>query len=40
MYLVIFAVTAVDAFFPAVPGETVVITAGVFAAGASPRWSR
>ncbi|MEV4479937.1 DedA family protein [Micromonospora coxensis] len=36
VYLVIFAVTAVDAFFPAVPGETVVITAGVFAAGGEP----
>ncbi|SCG48536.1 DedA family protein [Micromonospora inositola] len=36
VYLVIFAVTAVDAFFPAVPGETVVITAGVFAVGGEP----
>ncbi|TDB71235.1 DedA family protein [Micromonospora sp. KC723] len=36
VYLVIFAVTAVDAFFPAVPGETVVITAGVFAASGEP----
>jgi membrane protein DedA with SNARE-associated domain len=36
VYLVIFAVTAVDAFFPAVPGETVVITAAVFAAGGEP----
>ncbi|MFE9956119.1 DedA family protein [Micromonospora sp. NPDC005299] len=35
-YLVIIAVTAVDAFFPAVPGETVAITAGVFAAGGEP----
>ncbi|MCW3813647.1 DedA family protein [Micromonospora sp. DR5-3] len=35
-YLVIFAVTAVDAFFPAVPGETVVITAAVFAADGEP----
>ncbi|MFC4149092.1 DedA family protein [Micromonospora mangrovi] len=35
-YLVIFAVTAVDAIFPAVPGETVVITAAVFAAGGEP----
>jgi membrane protein DedA with SNARE-associated domain len=36
VYLVIIAVTAVDAFFPAVPGETVAITAGVFAAGGEP----
>ncbi|MFG1949841.1 DedA family protein [Micromonospora sp. NPDC048830] len=36
VYLVIFVVTAVDAVFPAVPGETVVITAGVFAAGGHP----
>jgi membrane-associated protein len=36
VYLVIFLVTAVDAFFPAVPGETVVITAGVFATGEGP----
>ncbi|KAB1915003.1 DedA family protein [Micromonospora sp. AMSO31t] len=35
-YLVIIVVTAVDAFFPAVPGETVAITAGVFAAGGEP----
>ncbi|MEU2612331.1 DedA family protein [Micromonospora sp. NPDC007271] len=35
-YLVIFVVTAVDAFFPAVPGETVVITAAVFAADGEP----
>ncbi|MEU8313606.1 MULTISPECIES: DedA family protein [unclassified Micromonospora] len=36
VYLLIIAVTAIDAFFPAVPGETVVITAGVFAAGGEP----
>ncbi|MET7804423.1 DedA family protein [Micromonospora chersina] len=36
VYLVIIVVTAVDAFFPAVPGETVAITAGVFAAGGEP----
>ncbi|WP_422753881.1 DedA family protein [Micromonospora sp. WMMD708] len=36
VYLVIFVVTAVDAFFPAVPGETVLITAGVFAASGEP----
>ncbi|MEU8419842.1 DedA family protein [Micromonospora sp. NPDC048835] len=32
VYLVIFGLTAVDAFFPAVPGEAAVITAGVLAA--------
>jgi membrane-associated protein len=32
VYLVIFAVSLIDAFFPVVPGETSVITAGVFAA--------
>ena len=31
-YLVIFAVSAIDAFFPVVPSETVVITAGNIAA--------
>ncbi|MGW1056530.1 DedA family protein [Micromonospora rubida] len=36
VYLVIFLVTAVDAVFPAVPGETVVVTAGVFAASGQP----
>ncbi|MEO3775693.1 DedA family protein [Micromonospora sp. B11E3] len=36
VYLVIFLVTAVDAVFPAVPGETVVVTAGVFATGGHP----
>ncbi|MFF5054256.1 DedA family protein [Micromonospora sp. NPDC000663] len=38
VYLVIFGLTAVDAFFPAVPGEAAVITAGVLAAsGEHPR---
>ncbi|MEH1026287.1 DedA family protein [Micromonospora profundi] len=32
VYLVIFGLTAVDAFFPAVPGEAAVITAAVLAA--------
>ncbi|NBE82507.1 DedA family protein [Micromonospora rubida] len=36
VYLVIFLITAVDAVFPAVPGETVVVTAGVFAATGKP----
>jgi membrane protein DedA with SNARE-associated domain len=31
-YLVVFAVVAVDAFFPVVPGETVVIVGGILAA--------
>lgn len=30
-YLIIFAVAAIDAFFPVVPSETLVITAGVLA---------
>ncbi|MET8120942.1 DedA family protein [Micromonospora sp. NPDC005189] len=32
VYVLIFGLTAVDAFFPAVPGEAAVITAGVLAA--------
>ncbi|WP_433536449.1 DedA family protein [Micromonospora sp. CA-249363] len=32
VYLLIFGLTAVDAFFPAVPGEAAVITAGVLSA--------
>jgi membrane-associated protein len=32
-YGVVFAVSAIDAFFPLVPSETVVITAGTLAAG-------
>lgn len=32
VYLAIFAIAAIDAFFPAVPSETLVITGGVFAA--------
>ncbi|MER7166983.1 DedA family protein [Micromonospora sp. NPDC000207] len=36
VYLVIFLVTGVDAIFPVVPGETVVVTAGVFAATGQP----
>lgn len=32
IYLVLFAVAAVDGFFPLVPSETSVLTAGVFAA--------
>lgn len=32
IYLALFALSMIDAFFPAVPSESVVITAGVFAA--------
>jgi membrane protein DedA with SNARE-associated domain len=32
VFVALFLVAAIDAFFPAVPGETLVITAGVFAA--------
>ncbi|HWH06797.1 MAG TPA: DedA family protein [Gaiellaceae bacterium] len=31
-YVVVFAIAAIDAFFPAVPSESLAITAGVFAA--------
>ncbi|GII80477.1 membrane protein [Sphaerisporangium rufum] len=36
VYLALFALAAVDGFFPAVPSETAVITAGVFAASGRP----
>lgn len=36
VYLALFAVALLDAFFPVVPGETMVITAGVFAATGEP----
>lgn len=36
VYLVLFAVAALDAFFPVVPSETMVIAAGVFAASGAP----
>lgn len=35
-YLAIFGIAALDAFLPVVPSETLVITAGVFAAGGEP----
>lgn len=35
-YLVLFAIAMLDGFFPVVPAETLVITAGVFAAGGEP----
>lgn len=35
-YAAVFAFAAVDAFFPAVPSESLVITAGVFAAAGDP----
>ncbi|WP_106537334.1 DedA family protein [Haloactinopolyspora alba] len=36
VYTVLFAIAAIDAFFPAVPSESLVITAGVFAASGEP----
>lgn len=36
IYLLILAIAAIDGFFPAVPSETLVITAGVFAAAGDP----
>lgn len=36
IYLLILAIAALDGFFPAVPSETLVITAGVFAALGDP----
>jgi membrane-associated protein len=36
VYAIIFAVALADAFFPAVPSETAVITAGVFAVTGEP----
>ena len=35
-YLALFAIATLDGFFPVVPSETMVITAGVFAAGGQP----
>jgi membrane protein DedA with SNARE-associated domain len=36
LYLTVFALALLDGFFPVVPAETAVITAGVFAAGGQP----
>jgi membrane-associated protein len=36
VYLAIFAIATLDGFFPVVPSETMVITAGVFAASGRP----
>lgn len=36
IYLALFAFAAIDAFFPVVPSESLVITAGVFAASGEP----
>lgn len=36
IYLALFLLSAIDAFFPVVPSESVVITAGVFAASGAP----
>ncbi len=35
-YVIVFAIAAIDVFFPAVPSETLVISAGVFAATGEP----
>ena len=36
VYVALFAFAAIDAFFPVVPSESLVITAGVFAASGEP----
>ncbi len=36
VYLMLFAIAVIDGFFPAVPSETAVIAAGVFAASGRP----
>lgn len=36
VYLALFAIATLDGFFPVVPSETMVITAGVFAASGEP----
>lgn len=36
VYLLLFAIAAIDGFFPVVPSESLVITAGVFAASGEP----
>jgi membrane protein DedA with SNARE-associated domain len=36
VYLVLFGFAAIDAFFPVVPSESLVITAGVYAAAGEP----
>ncbi|MFD9410734.1 DedA family protein [Streptomyces sp. NPDC059989] len=36
VYLLLFAIAALDGFFPVVPSETLVITLGVFAANGDP----
>src|SRR4051812_45459042 len=36
LYLLVFALALLDGFFPIVPAETAVITAGVFAASGQP----
>ncbi len=37
IYLALFALAAIDGFFPAVPSESLVITAGVFATAGEPK---
>lgn len=36
IYLAVFVFVAIDAFFPTIPGETLVVTSGVFAATGHP----
>lgn len=38
IYALLFALSWLDGFLPALPGESAVITAGVFAAAGAPRW--
>lgn len=37
IYVAIFVFVAIDGFFPTIPGETLVVTSGVFAASGSPQ---
>ncbi|MDR7300555.1 DedA family protein [Haloactinomyces albus] len=36
LYLAVFVFVAIDGFFPTIPGETLVVTSGVFAASGNP----
>lgn len=36
LYLAVFVFVAIDGFFPTIPGETLVVTSGVFAASGDP----
>lgn len=39
VYVVLFALTWLDGFFPIVPGETALVTAAVFAVSGTPHWA-